>query len=115
MDARLRSLFRAYDSSPADIDIARSLIAALRRIQSDDCEGDSCPLGSSYVPRDLPCNIVPDDRLWVVSGSRTNLAGVLEAGVLEWCLDEKDANDILARMQQDPKYSDLESFSYASL
>jgi hypothetical protein len=106
MDSYLQSLFRAYDASPQDIDVAGKLIAALRRIHT----GESV----SYKLRNLPCNIADDDHLWAVSGSFEDFEDGFgrSGGVMEWCYDEVDANNILSMMQQDPRYSDLRAHKW---
>jgi hypothetical protein len=103
MDSYLQNLFRAYDASPQDIDVAGKLIAALRRIHN----GESV----SYKLRNLPCNIVDDDHLWAVSGGFDD-GRERSGGVLEWCYDEEDANNILSMMQLDPRYSDLRAHKW---
>lgn len=59
-----------------------------------------------YVYRNYPCNIVPDDQLWCVCGGLVDSAGkAMGGGVLEWCTNEEDANNILNKMK-DAKTSD---------
>lgn len=60
-----------------------------------------CP---QYVYRNLPCSIVSDDKLWCVSGSDAQGG----SGVLEWCYDESDAQDIFTSMKRFPeRFKDL--------
>lgn len=61
-------------------------------------ERRAAQFGPVYKFRGLPCNIQPDENLWCVCGGMKGGGG----GVLEWCYDEQDANDILKEMQ---KYS----------
>ena len=55
----------------------------------------ACP---EYVYRGRPCSIVPDDELWCIVGQ--DVAGC--SGVLEWCYDETDAQELLAQMNRYP-------------
>lgn len=50
----------------------------------------------TYQYRNLPCNVVPDDLLWTISGTDTLTGG---SGVLEWCLNEPDARWLMAEME----------------
>ena len=61
-------------------------------------------MARKYVYRGLGCNILPDERLWAVSGS--DLVND-SAGVLEWCWDQKDAETVLELMQSSGEFSDL--------
>lgn len=59
-----------------------------------------------YQYRNLPCNIRPDHLLWEISGfDLVEPAG----GVLEWCYDESDAKELVAKMQASGEF---ESLSY---
>ena len=98
MDSYLQNLFRAYDSNPQAIDAAGKLIAALRRIHNGE---------ESYKPRNLPCDITTDDKLWAVGGE--NHEG---GGVLEWCYSKEDADEILSKMQLDSRYSNLRAYKW---
>ena len=51
-----------------------------------------------YRYRNLPCNIVPDKRLWCVVGIDTETGG---GGILEWCYDARDAEGLFHLMRQD--------------
>lgn len=52
-----------------------------------------CPL---YFYRGLPCNAVAPDELWEIGGEDLNSGG---SGVLEWCVSEVDAQEVLERMR----------------
>lgn len=56
-----------------------------------------CP---DYVYRGLPCNVVEEDELWCVSGGDVRTNG---GGVLEWCVSESDAQDVLTQMKRFPE------------
>lgn len=56
-----------------------------------------CP---DYVYRGLPCSVVEEDELWCVSGGDVRTHG---GGVLEWCVSESDAQDVLAQMKRFPE------------
>jgi hypothetical protein len=62
---------------------------------------------ASYKYRGLPCNIVPDDQLWAVSG-----CDGCGGGVLEWCMDEKDALRMLSKMEPFPQFKNLKAHKY---
>lgn len=51
-----------------------------------------------YKYRGLPCSIEKDDKLWEVSGIDTKTGGY---GVLEWCYDKDDAENIIRNMEMD--------------
>ncbi len=97
MDSYLQELTRTYNASPGDQVAAGRLIAALQRA-----------LGGleveRYKPRNLPCNIAPDNQLWCITGGCEN-----GGGVLEWCYDEDDAQHRLKLMQADPRYTELKA------
>lgn len=48
--------------------------------------------------RNLPCNIVPNDRLWCLCGETWGEDGRTGGGVLEWCYNEEDARNELTRL-----------------
>ncbi len=48
---------------------------------------------NEYRFRNLPCNCVPSEKLWAVSGHYGT-----QGGVLEWCLSEEDALGMLKFM-----------------
>lgn len=99
MDSYLQQLNRDYNANPGDQDVAARLISALRRVM----HGGKV---ERYQPRNLPCNIVPDDQLWCVCGGFTDENGP-GGGVLEWCYNESDALVRKSFMARDPRYSDL--------
>ncbi len=67
-----------------------------------------CPL---YVYRNLPCSIAPDDQLWAVSGQDVQGSG----GVLEWCFDQVDAEQMLDEMKRFPeRFKNLSAQPWAS-
>jgi hypothetical protein len=49
---------------------------------------------NEYRFRNLPCNCVPDEKLWAVSGRYKT-----QGGILEWCVSEKDALGMLKFME----------------
>lgn len=51
-----------------------------------------------YKFRGLPCSIQPDEKLWCVTGYVKHGGG---SGVLEWCYDEEDAKQVMAKMKTD--------------
>lgn len=55
-----------------------------------------CP---EYTYRNFPCSIVSDKELWCVSGSDVRGG----SGVLEWCCDQADAQEVLSAMQRFPE------------
>lgn len=72
--------------------------------------------------RGLPMNLVPysstyetpiPDPLWCISGTYVG-EGCREGGVLEWCYDEEDANELLAEMKKDPRFSELTAHVWES-
>lgn len=68
-----------------------------------------CP---DYLYRGLPCSVVSHDRLWVVSGSDSRGG----SGVLEWCVSEEDANEVLAQMRKQPnRFTSLSADAWQSL
>lgn len=60
-------------------------------------------------PRGFPCSIVPDEELWMITGSMGN-----GGGVIEWCVDEEDANHRLDKLKSDTtgRYKDLKAEKY---
>ena len=48
--------------------------------------------------RSLPCNIVPEDELWALCGEKHDADGSVGGGVLEWCYNEEDARNEMARL-----------------
>ncbi len=58
------------------------------------------------IPRGLPCTILPDDELWCVCGSYSD-GEISGGGVLDWCYDKEDGEQLLAAYQQDPRYGAL--------
>ena len=71
-------------------------------------------LNMLYIFRNLPCNIVPDDELWYISGNFQHENG-FGSGVLEWCYDENDAKAILSQMLQDNSFSNLQSSAFMAI
>jgi len=64
-----------------------------------------------YQYRGLPCSIAPDDQLWYVAGHDLLCGG---GGILEWCYDETDAQQVLKDMQRFPdRFANLNAESYA--
>ena len=64
---------------------------------------------SVYVFRGLPINIQPENSLWFVAGGYSDHSG---GGILEWCYDEGDANNILEEMKKDSRFSNLSAGKY---
>lgn len=64
----------------------------------------------AYKYRNMGCDIAPDEELWCVTGSDTGPGR--GTGVLEWCYDEKDAKEILAVMQLDPRFEGLSAVAF---
>lgn len=62
-----------------------------------------------YAYRNLPCSVVDDDKLWCVSGGLKDGSG---GGVLEWCVDEEDAQDRLALMEASGDFIRLHAHKY---
>lgn len=60
-----------------------------------------------YKFRNFPCNIVPEKELWAVSGTRKDDIGNYMTGVLEWCVNEADAEYIRNKMMGDYHLFDL--------
>lgn len=54
----------------------------------------------SYEYRNLPCTV----GTWYVSGK--DRVGYTQE-ILEWCYDEQDALETMARMHRDPRFVDL--------
>ena len=52
---------------------------------------------NTYHFRGLPCNILPDDKLWCVSGSYAE-----GGGILEWCYNQGDAEYLAEKLRLDP-------------
>ena len=66
-----------------------------------------CPV---YRMRNLPSRIAPDEQLWCVRGTD---AIYRVGGVLEWCYDEADALDRLAKMREHPyQFPELKAESF---
>jgi hypothetical protein len=64
-----------------------------------------------YTYRGLPCNIAPDEELWMVGG-HDKRGG---SGVLEWCYDEADARERLLMMQRYPeRFINVKAEPYAA-
>ena len=60
-----------------------------------------------YTFRSLPCNILPEDEIWCVTGFFNN-----GGGVLEWCYNEDDANERLKLISFDKTYTELKAQKY---
>lgn len=66
---------------------------------------------ADYRYRGLPCSILPDHLLWAVSGQDKRDGG---GGVLEWCVDEADAQALFSEMQRFPaRFSGLTMAPFA--
>lgn len=63
-----------------------------------------------YQARNYPCNIQSDDKLWCIVGT-DNVANA--GGILEWCYDQKDAEQLLKLMQATNEFSELEAIPYS--
>lgn len=62
-----------------------------------------------YTRRNLPCCQMGGTEMpWCITGQYEDETGP-EAGVLEWCYDEKDTRTLLSKMSQDPRYSHLKA------
>jgi hypothetical protein len=62
-----------------------------------------------YKFRNTPVNWAQADaegKRWCVTGVHNAPSGQA-AGVLEWCHDERDAQQMLAKMQRFPEFTDL--------
>lgn len=59
-----------------------------------------------YRYRGRPCSILPDDKLWCVSGRDLINGG---GGVLEWCYDGEDAKHqmMVMRLEFPEQFADL--------
>lgn len=55
-----------------------------------------CP---DYVYRGLPCSVVDDNELWAVNGQDVRGG----SGVLEWCVSEEDAREVVTQMSRFPE------------
>lgn len=55
-----------------------------------------------YKYRGLPCNVRPHHEMFYVAG-RDGIAG----GILEWCVDQHDAEDRLRIMRSFPQFTNL--------
>lgn len=63
----------------------------------------------TYAYRSLPCVFLGKDLTWCVSG-RDTITG--DAGILEWCHDERDAREVLRQMSQSGEFADLRAYDY---
>lgn len=63
---------------------------------------------ATYKLRNLPCDVVPNDKLWYISGNGAHVG----SGVLEWCVNKGDAEYLLQLMKLDPDFSNLEAKPY---
>jgi len=61
-------------------------------------------MARKYRYRNYPCNIVPDDKLWEVSGLDLITGG---GGVLEWCWDKEDAKHVYQSMKASGEFKSL--------
>ena len=62
---------------------------------------------TTYQFRHLPCNIVPENRVWCVSGAYGSAGGVLE-----WCYDRADAERIAEELKKDPDASEIRAHKW---
>ena len=62
-----------------------------------------------YQARNYPCTIQSDDKLWCITGRDivTN-----SGGILEWCYDQKDAEQLLEKMQASNEFNYLVASKY---
>jgi hypothetical protein len=62
-----------------------------------------------YKRRNLPCTIGGEDLTWCVTGEELSedCTRVQGAGVIEWCTDREDAEQVLAKIKQDPHFQNL--------
>jgi hypothetical protein len=60
-----------------------------------------------YTFRNLPCNILPEDKIWCVTGFYEG-----GCGILEWCHDKDDANERLQLMSFDKRFKELKAQPY---
>jgi len=70
-----------------------------------------------YKMRGLPCrDAAGKDMPWCVCGKEDYTlpdgGRVTGGGILEWCWDQEDAENLLRQMQQDPRFSDLSAQMY---
>lgn len=63
-------------------------------------------MDTKYKFRNLPCSILPDNRLWCVAGSYEDRNGS-GGGILEWCYDADDAGYLMGEMKKDPRFRNL--------
>jgi len=84
----------SFQFSPEVINFIRTAVQE----KLDKCE---------YIFRNLPCNILPEDELWCVTGFFSN-----GGGVLEWCYNENDANERFQLMSFDKRFSELKAQPY---
>lgn len=61
----------------------------------------------TYRFRGLPCNIVNENIIWCVSGEYGN-----GAGVLEWCYDRADAEELARELRKDPKARNIRAHKW---
>jgi hypothetical protein len=105
-----------YPLAEASVAQLRAAVEAV--IVLSDCMHDfaaspeTCIEASSrYTYRGLPCTIAPDDKLWYVGGQDLQDGG---GGLLEWCYDEADAQQVLQDMQRFPsRFANLTARSWA--
>jgi len=63
-----------------------------------------------YQYRNLPCNIVEANNLWCVVGTRTKNG--TEAGILEWCYSQQDAESRKRLMEVSEEFIGLDIEQY---
>ena len=63
-----------------------------------------------YKYRGYPCSIQSEDKLWCVVGEDIISNS---AGVLEWCYDQKDAEQVKAIMAATNNFRQLEAIPYS--
>jgi hypothetical protein len=105
-----------YPLAEASVAQLRAMVEAV--VVLSDCMHDfaanpmNCITSSSgYRYRGLPCSIAPDEQLWYVGGQDLLGGG---GGILEWCYDEADAQQVLKDMQRFPgRFANLNAESYA--
>jgi hypothetical protein len=64
-------------------------------------------MNKNYKFRNLPCNCVPNEQLWAVSGRYGT-----QGGILEWCTSQGDAERMLRHMRTFPNFKGLRAHKW---
>lgn len=68
------------------------------------------PAVKPYRYRGLPCTIAAPSERWCVAGLDELNGG---GGILEWCINESDAQSMLAQMREFPQFKHLTAHRYS--